>query len=111
MVTCQTDIIIFNGVRISMKKKKKEVARVYLYILHNDYHKTHVGYLEDLFIDEMHRSKEIEAEIMKAVTREARRRKCYKVVATSKHDREPVHEFYKKAGFRGHGIEFRMDLV
>jgi len=110
MVTCQADTIIVDGVRISVKKRKKEVAWVYLYILRSDYHKKNIGYLGDLFIDEMHRNKEIETQLLMAVTKEARKGRCYKVTATSKHDQEPAHKFYEQSGFASSGTEFRMNL-
>jgi len=98
------------GVRLSIEQKGKEVARARLYVMSNDLHKEPFGFVEDVFIDETLRGKGYGTEIMKALISEAVKRNCYKLIATSRHERTKVHEFYQKLGFKEYGKEFRIDL-
>jgi len=66
--------------------------------------------LEDVFVDENLRGRGLGMQIINAIIKEAKRNKCYKIVATSRHSRPKVHRLYEKLGFKNHGIEFRMDL-
>ena len=98
------------GIRFSLELKGREVARAYLYIFHNDLHKQPVGYLEDVFVDENLRGQGLGAQIINKVIEEAKRNKCYKIVATSRHSKPKVHKLYERLGFENHGIEFRIDF-
>jgi len=89
---------------------KKEVARAFLYIMTNDLKKEPFGFLEDLFVDETLRGQGIGTELLNNVIAEAKKIGCYKIVATSRHEREKVHKMYEKAGFENFGIEFKMYL-
>ena len=66
------------------------------------------GLLEDLFVDESLRGQGIGTEILNMVIAEAKNNNCYKLVATSRHEREAVHKMYEKNGFKNFGIEFKM---
>ncbi|MCX6724055.1 MAG: GNAT family N-acetyltransferase [Candidatus Staskawiczbacteria bacterium] len=87
---------------------KKEVARAFLYIMKNDLHKEPFGFLEDLFVDESLRGQGIGTELINMVVSEAKKIGCYKLIANSRHEREGVHKMYEKAGFKNHGIEFKI---
>lgn len=98
------------GIKISMEENGKEVARATLYLMSNDLHPEPFGLMEDVFVDEELRGQGIGSELVNQIIEEARKENCYKLVATSRHSREKVHELYEKLGFKNHGIEFRMDF-
>jgi hypothetical protein len=41
---------------------------------------------------------------------EARRRRCYKLIATSRDERPRVHDLYRRLGFEEWGREFRLNF-
>lgn len=103
-------IISSKGIRLSTKDGKQETGRIYLYLLYNDLHPEPVGYLEDLFINEKYRGQGIGTELIQQLVKEAKKHKCYKIVATSRKARPKVHKLYQKLGFEKRGYEFRMNL-
>ena len=98
------------GIRFSIKKDGKEIGRAYLYVMNNGLKKEPFGLLEDLFVDEKYRGHGIGTELLKAVIVEAKKIKCYKLIATSRYEKENIHEWYKRMGFENFGIEFKMYL-
>lgn len=98
------------GARLSAIINGKESGRIYLYIMKNGLHKKPFGFLEDLFVEESARGKGIGTQLIAEAIRMARKSRCYKLIATSRHQRKEVHKLYKRIGFRNHGIEFRMDF-
>lgn len=98
------------GTRLSAIIDGKESGRIYLYIMKNDLHKVPFGLLEDLFVEESARGKGIGTGLIGEAVKLARKGRCYKLIATSRHQRKEVHKLYKRIGFRNHGIEFRMDF-
>jgi GNAT superfamily N-acetyltransferase len=100
-----------HGVRLSVKgDDESEVARAYLYIMHNDLHEVPFGLLEDVYVEESHRGEGVGTQLVQAVIDAARDGKCYKLIATSRASRPKVHALYERLGFKNHGFEFRMDL-
>ncbi len=99
-----------DSLRLSLRQEGKEIGRVWLYFIRNDLHAQPYAYIEDLYVEEPFRGKSFGTKLMQAALEEARKRKCYKVIATSRFEREKVHEFYKKLGFKEYGKEFRMEL-
>ncbi|MEI7425076.1 MAG: GNAT family N-acetyltransferase [Candidatus Staskawiczbacteria bacterium] len=99
-----------SGVKFFIDKDGKEVARAFLYIMRNDLKKEPFGFLEDLFVDEQLRGQGVGTELLNMVIAEAKNLGCYKLVATSRHERESVHKMYEKNGFKNFGIEFKMYL-
>lgn len=99
------------AIKITIEEDGKEVGRAFLYILKNDLHPEPSGFMEDVFVEEEFRRQGIGRKLVQAVIAEARARGCYKLLATSRHERPEVHEFYKKFGFRDYGLEFRTDLT
>jgi GNAT superfamily N-acetyltransferase len=63
-----------------------------------------------VFVEPDHRGDEIGTTLVKRVIAEAKRRRCYKLIATSRHTRDRVHALYARLGFTDHGKEFRMDF-
>jgi len=98
------------GVKITRVLKGKVVGRAYLYVMTNDLHQRPFGLMEDVFVEPEHRGGEIGTTLVKRIVAEAKRRKCYKLVATSRHARGRVHDMYLRLGFADHGKEFRIDL-
>jgi GNAT superfamily N-acetyltransferase len=98
------------AIKFEVKDGKKTVGRVFLYIIKNDLHKKSYGYIEDLFVDEALRGQGFGKKLLQMVIAEAKKRKLYKLVGTSRTFRTEVHGFYEKFGFKRYGYEFRIDL-
>lgn len=99
------------GIRFSIREDDDhEVARAYLYIMHNDLHAVPFGLLEDVFVEESERGQGFGTELVQAVVNAAREAECYKLIATSRTSRPKVHMLYERLGFKNHGFEFRMDM-
>ena len=96
------------GIKFFIEKDGKEVARAFLYIMKNNLKEKPFGLLEDLFVDESLRGQGIGTELLNMVISEAKNLNCYKLVATSRYEREGVHKMYEKAGFENFGIEFKL---
>ena len=99
------------GVKVTNSLRGKVVGRAFLYVMTNDLHKRPFGLLEDVFVEPDHRGGEIGTTLVKRVIAEAKRRRCYKIIATSRHARDRVHALYARLGFTDHGKEFRMDFA
>jgi predicted GNAT family acetyltransferase len=83
------------GLRFSVDQDGREVARAYLYLAENDLHPGRpFGLLEDVFVHESARGQGLGAAIVRHAMDEARRRGCYKLIATTRHERPRVHAFY-----------------
>ena len=98
------------GIRLALHDNGKEIARVRLYFIENDLRSQPYALVEDLFVDEAYRGQGLGRMMMEQAIAEARKAGCYKILATSRHSREQVHEFYLKLGFQEWGKEFRMEL-
>lgn len=102
------------GIRISFKNKdndeEKEIARVFLYILKNSLHREPFALMEDLFVDESVRGHGIGTKLIQELIRTAQEHGCYKLICTSRHENQRVHDLYQKLGFKEHGREFRIDF-
>jgi GNAT superfamily N-acetyltransferase len=113
-MVCPMDIqrkeISATGVKLFAVQDGKEVARAYLYLMRNDLHERPFGFMEDVFVDESLRGQGIGTRILDELIAEARRRGCYKLIGTSRHERPKVHSLYERLGFKDHGKEFRMDF-
>lgn len=98
------------AIKLEIKDGKKEIGRAYLYIIKNNLHKKPYGLLEDLFIEEKYRGEGLGKILLLKVIAEAKKRKLYKLIGTSRTERKLVHKFYQKYGFKKYGFEFRIDL-
>ena len=99
-----------NAIRLSAVENGEELGAMYLYLIKNDSHKEPYGFLEDLFVKEEHRKKGIGSLLVKEAIEEAKRLGCYKLIGTSRMERENVHAFYEKLGLKKYGYEFRINL-
>ncbi len=102
--------ITAQGIKFSIEKDNKEIARAYLYLMKNDLHNQPFGLMEDVFIDESLRGKGYGTKIVKELIKQAKKQNCYKLIATSRYSRDKVHKLYKELGFEDWGREFRMDF-
>lgn len=106
----QRSIASSSVIKFECKHGKKTIGRIFLYIINNDLHKRSYGFLEDLFVNEAMRRHGIGKILLEAAIAEAKKRKLYKLIGTSRMARTDVHGFYEHYGFRKYGLEFRMDL-
>ena len=99
-----------SGVKITAEIDGKEVGRAYLYLMNKDLHKRPFGFMEDVFVNEDCRSKGVGKELVNKIIEKAKENNCYKLVCTSRYEKEKVHMLYEKLGFSDHGKEFRIDF-
>jgi len=99
------------AIKFVVTEEGKIAGRAFLFLIKNDLHEFPYGLLEDVYIAEDERGKGIGTDLVKHVVEEAKKLKCYKVIATSRFTRPKVHELYERLGFTKHGFEFRMDFV
>ncbi len=100
-----------SGVKLFVMSEGKEVARAYLYLMRNDLHDAPFGFMEDVFVDESLRGQGVGSRIVHELIAEAKRLGCYKLIATSRHERPAVHDLYRRLGFYDRGTEFRIDFA
>lgn len=98
------------GVRITAEEDGVVAGVVYLYVFYNSVHKEPCGFLEYVIVDEKFQGRGIGTKLVKEVIAEAKARGCYKLVACSRHGKDEIHAWYKKLGFKEHGLEFRIDF-
>jgi GNAT superfamily N-acetyltransferase len=101
------------GIKFSVQGDKgSDIARAFLYIMHNDLHERPFGFMEDVYVTEAgeNRGKGIGTALVEQVIKTAKKEGCYKLIATSRYSRERVHALYDGIGFYSHGKEFRMDF-
>jgi len=98
------------GVKITFQDKGKEIGRAFLYVLQNDLHKEPFGFLEDVFVHEKYRGLGLGSKLVKAAAAEAKKRKCYKLIATSRNAKPELKKFYGKFGLKVWGVEFRKNF-
>ncbi|MDP2909303.1 MAG: GNAT family N-acetyltransferase [Nanoarchaeota archaeon] len=98
------------GIKFYVKEGKKEIARAYLYLLTNDLHDQPFGLMEDVFVEESLRGQGIGSKLVEKIIEEAKKKRCYKLICTSRYERPEVHRLYERFGFKDHGKEFRIDF-
>ncbi len=110
MIKIKKQVKALKALKFELKDGNKTVGRVFLYIITNDLHKKPYGYIEDLFVDESLRGQGYGKKLLQMVISEAKKRKLYKLVGTSRTSRTNVHTFYEKHGFKKYGLEFRINF-
>lgn len=68
------------------------------------------AFLEGMVVDVKHRRKGVGSALTQKAIDLAKSKNCYKIIFTSGMDREEIHNFYEKHGFKKWGYEFRLDL-
>ena len=102
--------ISVNGIKYFICQDGQEIARAYLYILHNDLHEKPFGFMEDVNVLEAFQRRGIGPTLINRIIEEAKRRDCYKLICTSRDENVNVHRLYERLGFKDYGIEFRINL-
>ena len=105
-----TEAVTTREIKFSLMEDNLEIARAYLYFLHNDLHQEPYGLLEDVFVAQSHRGKGLGTKLIDRIIMTAKEHGCYKLIATSRTSRSKVHQLYQKLGFQERGIEFRIDF-
>ncbi len=98
------------AIRVSIDEEGVEMGRAWLYLIYNDLHAEPYGLLEDVYVQTGKRGQGIGRKLLEKILFEAKNRKCYKIIGTSRMSRDMVHEWYKRLGFKEYGLEFRMDI-
>jgi len=98
------------GIKLFMEDNGKKIAYAYLYFLKNDLHEQPFGFMEDVFVDENYRSQGLGTKLVEELIKVAKENNCYKLIGTSRYEREKVHSWYLSFGFKDRGKEFRMDF-
>lgn len=106
----KTKTVEARGIKFSIIEDRQEVARAYLYIMHNELHQEPFGLLEDVYVNESCRGSGWGTKLVQQVITVAKEQNCYKLIATSRKSRSRVHQLYEKLGFESRGFEFRIDL-
>lgn len=96
--------------RISAQENGMEIGHAFLYFIRNNLHEQPYAYLEDVFVVEQFRSQGTGTILLREIMDEARMRGCYKIIATSRTERQFIHDWYEKFGFKKYGLEFRLDF-
>ena len=92
------------------KQDNQVVGTGTIFYLASPAHGKPYAFLEGIVVDEAHRGHGIGTALSKFAIDLARQKNCYKVIFTSGMDRQEIHKFYEKSGFKKWGFEFRMNL-
>lgn len=96
------------GIKFQIIEHDKEVARAYLYVMHNDLNEKPFGLMENVFVHEDYRKKGYGNQIVAEIISEAKKIGCYKLICTSS---QPwIQEWYKKFGFENRNTGLRLNL-
>lgn len=98
------------AVKYEIRDEGKKIAWAYLYVIFQDRHREPYGLMENVYVEREYRNHGLGGELVRAIIAEAKKRKCYKLIGTSKTGNRDAHRFYKRFGFKKFGYEFRMDF-
>ena len=101
---------ISNSFRFCINSETEEIGHAYLFLITNDLHEQPYGLLEDLYVNPDHRSEGVGRKLVEEVISKAKEVGCYKLIGTSRDEREKVHAWYERIGFKNYGRAFRMDF-
>ena len=93
-----------------VRKDNEVIATATIYYIEVAVRARPYALLEGLVVDKTHRSHGIGTALFEKCIETAKSKNCYKMIFTSGADRQDVHQFYEKLGFKKWGLEFRMDL-
>ncbi len=104
---------------IKIKKQNTDYFRltyddkghIFLYLIYNNLHNQPYALLEDLWVKEKYRNQGVGTKLIKKAILKAKELKCYKILVTSRFERENIHNWYQILGFKKYGYEFRLDLL
>lgn len=98
------------AVKWEARERGRKIAWAYLYIIFQDRHREPYGLMENVYVEQEYRNRGLGGQLVRAIIAEAKKKKCYKLIGTSKMKNMDVHRFYGRMGFKKVGYEFRMDL-
>ena len=98
------------AIKFEMKENGKKAASGYLYLIFQDRHREPYGLMENIYVEQAYRNRGLGTTLVERIIAEAKKRKCYKLIGTSKTANAGAHRFYERLGFKKIGYEFRMDL-
>ena len=98
------------GIKLELIENGEKIGRCFIYLIYNDLHDKPYALLEDVFIEERYRGKGYGKLLVQEAIKLAKELGCYKIIATSRFERENVHKFYEGLGFKKWGFEFRIDF-
>ncbi len=102
--------ITTTGLRLSLSDDNLEIAHAFLYFLRNDLHSQLSAYLEDVFVDETLRGQGFGRKLIETAIQEAKKARCYKLVATARFSNTTAEKLYTSSGFQKHSHGFRLDF-
>jgi GNAT superfamily N-acetyltransferase len=89
---------------------EKKIGRGRLIVAQNSLHNKPFGLLEDIKVEDHLQNQGIGTQLINAIITKAKTLGCYKLIATSRFEREKVHQWYKKLGFIHTSKGFRMNF-
>lgn len=95
---------------VCVKEDGELMGYVNLVFVHNPVKCKDYGLIEGLYVNKKYRRKKIATKLLEELMYKAAEFGCYKVIATSRFEREYVHKLYEKYGMKKWGYEFRLDL-
>jgi GNAT superfamily N-acetyltransferase len=98
------------AVKFEARDGARKIAWGYLYIIFQDRHREPYGLMENIYVEKEYRGGGVGSGIIRRIIAEAKKRRCYKLIGTSKTRNTAAHRFYERLGFARAGYEFRMDL-
>jgi GNAT superfamily N-acetyltransferase len=98
------------AIKVTIREGRMELGRAFLYLIKNDLHKNPYGLMEDVFVSENLRGQGLGSKLILEIIKQAKKAKCYKLIATSRANRPKVHKLYQRFGFKKHGYEFRINF-
>lgn len=94
-----------------VEERESIVGTCSLIVLDNLGHQgARLAVVESVIVERNHRGQGIGKLMMDHVMELAREEKCYKLMLSSNKKRVPAHEFYRKLGFKQHGISFMIEV-
>jgi GNAT superfamily N-acetyltransferase len=109
--TFKTENFPAEGIKIAVYEEDKEIGIAIVYIIDNPNRGIKYGMLQEVMISPEHRGKGIGTQLIQKALDTAKDAGCYKVLASSRFERENVHKLYERFGFVKHGFDFRLDLI
>lgn len=98
------------AIKVVLEENGGEIGRGYIFFMFNELHNKPFAYIEDVFIEEKYRGQKLSKKIFDKIIELCKEKDCYKIVATSRFEREELHNYYEKLGFEKKSYGFRMDL-
>jgi GNAT superfamily N-acetyltransferase len=100
----------FSSIKIVAFEGKKPIGEAFLYLILNEQRKKLYGILGDVYVNEKFRGMGLGTKLVEKAVAEAKRKKCYKLLATSRFENKKLHKWYQGFGFKKYGVELRINM-